>query len=543
MSPIDAALYDQALPADLLDQLVLKYGSHVDREDGVCVMEAAAWVAGLPHTDRPACACDVCGIIARRLNDDIRDDEERTRLLRSLVLQLAGSKSTAAVETARGCAVADWVVRTQAPTYLDLYPQSADLALRLRAIGPLVTRSDCEAALPELRAVREEAQRRRREAWTRYMKANSSFAATATAAATAAVGAAAADAADAAAADWYFRKYDVAGGVGADTLARARPALRASGNNILNGVNALRSSGQAGVIGLGLVFGLALVCVVGLCAGVLRQRISPISRQIVQIKDRAVDCGQREREISLVWTSRRSVLVRQAAYNYGFKKSIVREGVRLPCLGSLPSVVEVNRHPRLFRGVLVWKQSPPEQTSQSLFCRVSGCAKGLLLRDYGSKLVRLTGSVGGRFDPDVPSDGSPNVSERDEDRDDNASMVGTVSEWRGSGHIGLNPRPIDVFSLFLEQPHLLSGQGYLPSSGQYGSYQEKQCRGFNAKTPLVAAFCALISGFAGLYFGLRRIKLRPNKHFDWLGVAILIVGTISVAWGWNRLALLLVCGV
>ena len=40
---------------DALATLTLKNGSHPSPDDGLCVMEAAAWVAGEPHSDHPAC--------------------------------------------------------------------------------------------------------------------------------------------------------------------------------------------------------------------------------------------------------------------------------------------------------------------------------------------------------------------------------------------------------------------------------------------------------------------------------------------------------
>jgi hypothetical protein len=44
------------LPAQLpplgLDGIVLKSGAHDSRESGVCALEAVAWFAGLPHSDR-----------------------------------------------------------------------------------------------------------------------------------------------------------------------------------------------------------------------------------------------------------------------------------------------------------------------------------------------------------------------------------------------------------------------------------------------------------------------------------------------------------
>lgn len=40
-------------------EIVLKYGDHASREDGMCIMEAVAYVAGGPHSASPVCALAV----------------------------------------------------------------------------------------------------------------------------------------------------------------------------------------------------------------------------------------------------------------------------------------------------------------------------------------------------------------------------------------------------------------------------------------------------------------------------------------------------
>lgn len=38
-----------------LDTIVLLKGNHRKREHGLCIMEAVAYFAGLPHSDHPEC--------------------------------------------------------------------------------------------------------------------------------------------------------------------------------------------------------------------------------------------------------------------------------------------------------------------------------------------------------------------------------------------------------------------------------------------------------------------------------------------------------
>ena len=67
----------------------LSKGAHKHEDEGACVMEAVAYVAGEPWTDRPACACPVISAFMRAWNDDLPTDADRDRLLRPLIPRLA----------------------------------------------------------------------------------------------------------------------------------------------------------------------------------------------------------------------------------------------------------------------------------------------------------------------------------------------------------------------------------------------------------------------------------------------------------------------
>src|SRR5262245_26482041 len=98
-----------------IDKIVLKYGSHTRREDGMCAMEAVAWLAREPHSDRPKCTCPVIAAFVRRFNDRLRNDEERTRLLRPFLPDLIGTRASKDVMTRRGYLAADWSIRALIP--------------------------------------------------------------------------------------------------------------------------------------------------------------------------------------------------------------------------------------------------------------------------------------------------------------------------------------------------------------------------------------------------------------------------------------------
>ena len=121
-------------------EYTLTHGSHATRDDGMCLMEAVAYLAGEPHTDAPACACPVLTAYAVRINDAMGTgfdgDALRARYLHDLAPMLVGSRSTPDVEQARAYVLADHAVRVIAPLALESAGLDGEAA-RLRTIGPL----------------------------------------------------------------------------------------------------------------------------------------------------------------------------------------------------------------------------------------------------------------------------------------------------------------------------------------------------------------------------------------------------------------------
>jgi hypothetical protein len=136
---------------ELPPDLVLKSGAHKSPEDGMCIMEAAAFVAGEAFSDKPACACPIIAIVCRPFNDRIADDARRTAMLKPLVDRLVGSKSTPAVELRRVWMFFDFLARVALPMLCDAYGRK-DEAARLRALGEITDRSSAESARDVLRA-------------------------------------------------------------------------------------------------------------------------------------------------------------------------------------------------------------------------------------------------------------------------------------------------------------------------------------------------------------------------------------------------------
>jgi hypothetical protein len=71
----------------------LKDGPHRSPDEGVCAMEAVAWLEGLPHSDKPACTCPVIGAFVRSLNDYL--NTETRQLLVPYLPRLVGTVSQA----------------------------------------------------------------------------------------------------------------------------------------------------------------------------------------------------------------------------------------------------------------------------------------------------------------------------------------------------------------------------------------------------------------------------------------------------------------
>jgi len=175
-----------------LDTLTLATGAHPNPQAGMCAMEAAAWIAGEPHTDHPECVCPVIGVFLRYWNDDL-DDQGRQQL-KDLIPLTIGTRGTPGLEERRAWMVTDWLVRVHTPAWLEL-AGVASSAAALRALPPLIPDA-VNAAMPVLRDAGQQAT----AAW---------------AAARAAAGAAAWDAAGAAARDAAWAAAGAAAGAAA----------------------------------------------------------------------------------------------------------------------------------------------------------------------------------------------------------------------------------------------------------------------------------------------------------------------------------------
>jgi hypothetical protein len=123
-----------------LKDLHLEHGSHTRCEDGLCAMEAAAFIVGLEHTDHPETACPIINAVTIAFNDNV-DDATRQKLI-PLLPRIALSRSTPAVEQKRAFHFLDHIIRTTLPTVLDEFKES-EWAAKFRALPKLNDETSC----------------------------------------------------------------------------------------------------------------------------------------------------------------------------------------------------------------------------------------------------------------------------------------------------------------------------------------------------------------------------------------------------------------
>jgi hypothetical protein len=136
--------------------ITLAKGAHSSSDGEMCLLEAAAWIAGEPWSDHPACVCPVIATFGRTWNDNLNDDD-RNRLLAPYVTKIVGTRSTPEVESIRSYMAADWLVRTSTPAWLRRAGLD-DHAMALESLPELTTEELCEAALPIINAAESAAR-------------------------------------------------------------------------------------------------------------------------------------------------------------------------------------------------------------------------------------------------------------------------------------------------------------------------------------------------------------------------------------------------
>src|SRR5262249_33011496 len=134
-----------SLCASELAVIELTHGKHASRSHGMCVMEAAAWIAGREHTDHPPCISKPIGAFLRAWNDGL-DDSTRQQLKPYAWLSL-GTAASADVERRRSWMAFDWLVHEFLPAWLEA-AQLIDDSVALRTLPEIHNAETLNAATP-----------------------------------------------------------------------------------------------------------------------------------------------------------------------------------------------------------------------------------------------------------------------------------------------------------------------------------------------------------------------------------------------------------
>ncbi|MDQ1538743.1 MAG: hypothetical protein QOE58_3136, partial [Actinomycetota bacterium] len=139
-----------------LPSLHLERGSHDSFEAGLCVNEAAAWLAGEPHSDRPSCVSPVLRSYLIRLNDGL--DNEHRQLLLPYAARIVGTAGDGQ-DGARLALVRKSLLTELLPAWLHL----AGMGDQIPVLAALVDSDDKTALRAALVEVRDHAWARRQE--------------------------------------------------------------------------------------------------------------------------------------------------------------------------------------------------------------------------------------------------------------------------------------------------------------------------------------------------------------------------------------------
>lgn len=125
-----------------LATLMLEKGAH-NPDHTFCVMEAVAYIAGEDWSDSPQCVSPVIGAFLRNWNDSV--DEAFRQRLKPYIERVLDTRTPPADEETRAWLATDWLVRVQAPAWLDLAGLTDD-ATALRNL-PALTSSEIAVAV------------------------------------------------------------------------------------------------------------------------------------------------------------------------------------------------------------------------------------------------------------------------------------------------------------------------------------------------------------------------------------------------------------
>jgi len=138
----------------LAESTLLTTGAHDSPEQGMCMLEMAAYIAGEEFSDHPHCVCPTLAAFGRRWNDAL-DDQTRQRL-KPYIPRMIGTRGDGNTER-RGWICLDWLIRECTPAWLDLIESLKPKAQTLRALPEITDATTLVQARAALAAARDAA--------------------------------------------------------------------------------------------------------------------------------------------------------------------------------------------------------------------------------------------------------------------------------------------------------------------------------------------------------------------------------------------------
>ena len=156
-------LIDPDRLAEVLDpDFTIKKGAHNNPDDGMCELEAVAYITRSEHTDHPPCASPVIAAFLRSWNDTLDDTTRQT--LKPYIPRLVGTAGTPEQEDQRAWMALDWLVRTYTPAWLRCAGLN-DQADTLAGLAEFQAGMDVPAIRPVIDRVRKDAVAAGDAAW------------------------------------------------------------------------------------------------------------------------------------------------------------------------------------------------------------------------------------------------------------------------------------------------------------------------------------------------------------------------------------------
>jgi len=100
-----------------IDNIILTFGTHASRDEGVNLMEAVAWHCGDAHTDTPVSVSSTLRTLGKNLSDLLPHNQRQQ--LKKCIPMLVGTAHDG-YDPQRICLALDWLIRICAPVWLQL---------------------------------------------------------------------------------------------------------------------------------------------------------------------------------------------------------------------------------------------------------------------------------------------------------------------------------------------------------------------------------------------------------------------------------------